>query len=683
VGAGELEYLGRLDQQVKLRGYRIELGEIEARLREQAGVGECVVVARADEGGEQRLVAYLVRASGSGKGALPGASELRSGLRAQLPEYLLPAAFVELEQLPLTRNGKLDRRALPAPELVVEAGVEVGERPRTAVEEVLCGVWAQVLRLEQVRITDNFFEIGGHSLLATQVISRVRHLFQVELPLRVLFEAPTVASLAERVGAAQRAALGMAVGELRAVARDGAAELPLSFAQQRLWFLDQLEPGSATYNMAAGMRVRGRLAVAVLEQALNEIVRRHEPLRTSFPARDGEPRQQIAEPGEVSGGSAGRLITVIDLSASAGEQQQALVQRLTRAEAQRPFDLSAGGLLRVKLLRLAASEHVVLVTMHHIISDGWSMQLLVRELATVYETFATGQPSLLPELTVQYADFAAWQRQSLSGQLLEVELSYWKRQLQGVSSTTTLPTDHPRSEIRTFHEGERRFELSAYLSVALKRLCREESVTLFMALLAGFKILLQRYTGNDEVVVGTNISNRNFGETEGIIGFFVNKLVLRTELFDNPTARDLLSRVREVYLSACTHQDVPFEKLAEELQLESSPLHNPLLQTMFVFEDNPLAKVTMNGLVIEEEHTNMGAARFDLLFNLSETRRGIKGTLKYNSDLFEPATIEQWLEHFQTILEHMTESPDAHIDSISLSKDESEELIFAFNDELV
>ena len=632
------------------------------------------MVAREDEPGDQRLVAYLVRASGA---ALPTASELRSLLREHLPEYMLPAAFVELEQLPLTPNGKLDRRALPAPTSPVEAGPEPAHTPRTAVEEVLCGVWAQVLRVEQVSITDNFFEIGGHSLLATQVISRLRHLFNVELPLRVLFESPTVASLAERVGAAQRAAMGMAVGPLRAVERG--EELPLSFAQQRLWFLDQLEPGSATYNMAAGMRVRGRLQVAVLEQSLNEIVRRHESLRTSFPAVAGEPRQQIAAAAKATS----PLIALIDLSQLASKEQEAQVQHLSRAEAQRAFDLSGGPLLRVRLLRLRPTEHVVLVTMHHIISDGWSMQVLVREIATVYEAFATGQPSLLPELTVQYADFAVWQRQWLSGQLLEAELDYWKQQLHGISSTMTLPTDHPRSEIRTFHAGEQWFKLPAYLSDALKTLCREESVTLFMALLAGFKILLHRYTGNDEVVVGTNINNRSFGETEGLIGFFVNNLVLRTELFDNPTVRDLLSRVREVCLEAYAHQDVPFEKLAEELQLEPSLGPNPLIQTMFVLQNNPLAKLTMDGLMIEQEQTNMGAARFDLLFNLEEMQRGVKGTLKYNSDLFDAATIEQWLEHFQTILENMVESPDAHIDSISLSKDESQELIFAFNDELV
>ncbi|MFB3092706.1 MAG: condensation domain-containing protein, partial [Dehalococcoidia bacterium] len=502
----------------------------------------------------------------------PTLSDLRGFLKEKLPEYMLPSVFVMLDALPLTLQGKVDRLALPAPDWARPELEESFVAPRTPVEEVLAGIWADVLRLERVGIHDNFFELGGHSLLAMQVISRVRSAFQVESPLRSLFESPTVAGLAERIEMARGADRVPQALPLLPASRDG--DLPLSFAQQRLWFLEQWEPNSSIYNVPVALRLTGPLNVAALEQSLNEISRRHEALRTTFSVVDGQPAQVIAPKLNLT-------LPVLDLRELTEIERDAEVQRLVVEEAQAPFDLAQGPLLRASLLRLGQEEHVLMLTMHHVVSDGWSLNVLFRETTTLYQAFSTGEPSPLPEIPIQYADFALWQRQWLQGEELESQLAYWKEQLDGIPPVLELPTDRPRPAVETFRGAQQFLLLPDALTRSLKALSQREEVTLFMTLLAAFQTLLHRYTGQDDILVGFPIANRNRAEIEGLIGFFVNTLVLRTDLSGEPTFRELLGRVREVALDAYTHQDLPFEKLVAELHPERDISRNPLFQVIF------------------------------------------------------------------------------------------------------
>ncbi|REG14198.1 phosphopantetheine binding protein, partial [Archangium gephyra] len=566
-GDGKLEFLGRRDGQVKVRGYRIELGEVEAALSRHPAVGEVVVVAREDAPGDKRLVAYAV--------AKPGyeleAGELRGWVKETLPEYMVPSAVVELKALPLTPNGKVDRKALPAPELS-EAREEDFTAPSTPVEEKLASIFEEVLGLERVGARGDFFELGGHSLLATQLVSRVRETFGLELPLRDVFEAPTVEALARRVESESGGEAGAQAPPLKRVPRDGA--LPLSFAQQRLWFLDQLEPGSAFYNVPAVVKLKGELDVGALERSFEELVRRHEALRTTFRVENGEPVQVISEEPRLA-------FPVEELSGLPEAEREAEAKRRVEEEALRPFDLARGPLLRTKLLKLGEREHVLVLVMHHIVSDGWSMGLLVRELGGLYEAFSRGKPSPLAELPVQYADYAAWQRQWLSGEVLEEQLGYWRKQLEGAPPALELPTDKPRPAVQSFRGGYRGFQWPRELQDAVKALAKKEGATPFMVLLAAFQTVLARYAGQQDVSVGSPIANRTRAETEGLIGFFVNTLVLRSKLDGDTTFRELLGQVREVTLGAYAHQEVPFEKLVEELRPERDLSRGPLFQVMF------------------------------------------------------------------------------------------------------
>ncbi|HEX8903646.1 MAG TPA: condensation domain-containing protein, partial [Longimicrobiaceae bacterium] len=469
---GIVEYLGRLDEQVKVRGFRIELGEIETVLRRLDGVADCAVVAREDAPGEKRLVAYLV--------GTVDAAAAREHLKRALPDYMVPGAYVILDSLPLTPNGKLDRKALPAPDFAPD---ESYVAPRTPAEELLAAMWADVLKLERVGVHDGFFEMGGHSLLATRVVSRIREVFAVELPLRALFEGPTVAELAEAVEALRRAELP----EPRALvpaARDGA--IPLSFAQERLWFLDRMEPDSPLYNIPAALRLAGALDVAALERALGEIVRRHESLRTTFADAGGQPVQVIAP-------FAGFTLPVEDLSALGAAEREEIVRRRANEAAAWSFDLAAGPLMRTLLLRLADDEHVLLITMHHIVSDGWSMGVFFRELSALYAAYRQGGESPLADLPVQYADYAVWQRQALRDEVLDAQLAYWTERLAGAPALLELPTDRPRPAIQTYRGARIPVEISGALFDGLQRLERAGGATLHMVLLGAFQVLLAKY----------------------------------------------------------------------------------------------------------------------------------------------------------------------------------------------
>ncbi|HST61552.1 MAG TPA: amino acid adenylation domain-containing protein, partial [Longimicrobium sp.] len=493
---GTLQYLGRLDAQVKIRGYRVELGEVEAALR-QAVAGDLAVVARED-GGETRLVAYVVGEA--------DADALRAAVRRTLPEYMVPAAFVAVDVLPLTPNGKLDRKALPAPDFASAGDTYV--TPRTTVEEVLAAILAELLRVPRVGVHDGFFELGGHSLLATRVLSRIREVFRIEMPLRALFEGPTVAELAERVEQIRR----VDAPRLPSIVPvERTAALPLSFAQERLWFLDQLEADSAFYNIPAALRIGGPLDAGALERALGEIIRRHEALRTVFPRVHGAPAQVVVPFADFT-------LPVEDLSGLDDAAREADVRRRAAEEAARPFDLATGPLVRASLLRLAEDDHVLLLCMHHIVSDGWSRDVLFRELGALYDAFVRGGESPLPALAVQYADFAVWQREYLRGAVLDRQIAYWKGQLAGAPALLALPADRPRPAVQSYRGAHETAEFGEGLLERLEALGRREGATLYMVLLSAFQVLLGKYAGSEDVVVGTPIAGRGRKEVENLIG---------------------------------------------------------------------------------------------------------------------------------------------------------------------
>ncbi|HJT57763.1 MAG TPA: amino acid adenylation domain-containing protein, partial [Ktedonobacteraceae bacterium] len=665
---GNIEFLGRTDHLVKIRGYRIELGEIEAMLTQHPGVRECIVLTcEGEDTGTTWLVAYVVLTQSSA----PSVEELRGYLEKKLPNYMLPTHFVRLEALPLTSNGKVDRRALPVPGPSSSGPGEDFLVARTPIEEMIAGIWSEVLRRKQVGVHENFFEVGGHSLLATKLVARIRTVLQVEVPLRALFEAPTVSKLAQRMEQMLRGGQEIEAPSLVPVPRG--RELPLSFAQQRLWFLDQLEPNSTAYNIPNATRLSGKLNFHALEQSLQEVVRRHESLRTTFSTKEGQPVQVIEPCARCS-------LPVIELSALASEQHENEVLRLVQQEARRPFNLAHGPLLRATLLRHSENEHVVLLTMHHIVSDAWSYDIFLRELTILYNALAAGQPSPLSELSLQYADFASWQRQWLQGEVLEAQVAYWSEQLRGIPSLE-LPTDHPRPAVQTFRGAHQNLLLPALLSEELKRLSQREGVTLFMTLLGAFQVLLSRYSGQSDIAVGTPIANRTRAELEKLIGFFVNTLVLRCDLSDNPSFLDLLKRVREVCLEAYTHQDVPFEKLVEVLQPERDLSRSPLFQVTFQLHHAFEPSQAPRGLTVSGLSNESGTAKFDLSLAMTDSDQGLYCAVEYNTDLFEASTISRLLEHFRTLLASIVARPDDRLAELPvLSEGELQQLLCEWNE---
>ncbi|HSF43044.1 MAG TPA: non-ribosomal peptide synthase/polyketide synthase [Thermoanaerobaculia bacterium] len=659
---GNLEFLGRVDHQVKIRGFRVEPAEVEAVLGSWPGAREAAVTVRG-EGADQRLVAYLA-------GADPGfdRTELRRFLERLLPPYMVPSDFVALDALPRTPNGKVDRAALPAPER--PAGDAAGGRLLTPVEELLAGIWAEVLGLEGVGREDDFFALGGHSLLATRVVSRVRATFGVDLPLRAIFDQPALAGLAGQVERALAAGETPQEPPLVAVGRD--RPLPLSFAQQRLWFIDRLEPGNPAYHVPSSVRLLGRLDLGALSASLDEIVRRHESLRTRFTMLEGEPWQVIDPP-------AAQPLLVVDLGGLPDAEAEA--RRLAALVPRRRFDLSRGPLFRSVILRLAPEDHVALLTMHHIVSDAWSMGVLVHDLTLLYGAFAEGRPSPLPELPLQYADYASWQRGWFQGEVLSAHLGYWRRQLAGVPTVLELPTDRPRPLEPGFHGSQLPVRIPAGLVRRLTALGQAHGVTLFMVLLAAFQALLARLSGQDDLVVGSPVANRNRLETEGLIGFFINVLVLRGEMADDPQLSALLARVREMTLAAYAHQNLPFEKLVEELQPERSLRHTPLFQVMLVLQNAPAAPLALEGLRLEPFAVEGGTAKFDLTLSLAAHGEGLAGSLDYNEDLFDAATLMRIAGHLTLLLEGIAAGCEGRISELPLvGPSELAQLTLEWND---
>jgi amino acid adenylation domain-containing protein len=667
-GDGQLVYLGRLDHQIKIRGFRIELGEIEATLSQHPAVQAAAVVFHERRLEDRYLVAYVVPTTDEGRWTKDesGASsfvhrpssmanELRAFLQTRLPEYMIPLVFVSLDSLPRTSQGKVNRRALPVPEELPAAHDGHFTPPRTPDEELLAGIWASVLGRPQVGVDANFFALGGHSLLATRIIARLREQLQVELPLRALFETPTVAGLAEQVAQMRRNGMELPP-PIRRAARE--ERLPLSFAQQRLWLLDQLEPHSPLYNTAMAWQIDGALALVALWHSLTTLLARHEILRTAFPSRDGEPYQQIAPHTILA-------LPLLDLRALSAPLRAATMRSLAAMEARRPFDLARGPLLRIVLLHVADQTHMLLLTMHHIISDAWSLGVLIRELGALYTAFTRGQRSPLLELPIQYADYAVWQRDWLQGAVLDRQLTYWREQLADLP-TLALPTEAPRP-LHLGVQGEvQRMQLALPLLQALRRLSQRMGTTLFMTLLAGWLALLSRYSAQDDIVVGAPIANRTQQATEGLIGFFVNTLVLRTRLGGNPSVYELLGRVREVTLGAYAHQDIPFERLVEELQPTRDLNRHPLFQVMIELHNAPLPQVTVPGLAVVPFEVPGTVAKFDLLVTLSESAEGLSVIVSYQPELFTAATIARMLGHVTTLLAEMVADPQRMIGALPL-----------------
>ncbi|HVT15727.1 MAG TPA: amino acid adenylation domain-containing protein, partial [Thermoanaerobaculia bacterium] len=673
--AGGLDFLGRVDHQVKIRGVRIEPGEIEAVLAGHPAVRECVVVPRLDgpPAAEARLVAYVVpRAGGDG-------AELRGFLAARLPPQMVPAAFVTLDALPLTPSGKVDRRALPAPR-EAEAGSGAEVSPSLAADpiaQLVAGIWSEVLGRERVGIDDDFFVLGGHSLLATRVVSRLRGVLGVELTLRQLFAAPTVAQLAGVVRAARAAGRAATPPIVPLPPEERQGDLPASFAQQRLWLLDQIEPGSAAYNLPAAVRLRGVLAVEDLRRILAEVVRRHEALRTTLPARAAGPVQRIAPPTQ----AALPALPLVDLAGLPPGRVEELAHALAGAEARRPFDLQRGPLLRQTLLRLGEREHLLLMTLHHIVCDGWSLGVLLREIAVLAGALPHGLPAVLPELPVQYADFAVWQRRWLTGEVLERQLGYWKRQLAGAPRALDLPTDRPRSSLPGHRGGLRRTALPPALARAVAALCRRQGVTAFMALLGAWGALLGRQAGQELVLLGTPVAGRNRREIEELIGLFVNTLVLRVDLTGSPSFGEVLRRLRETALDAFLHQDLPFERLVEELAPERDLSRSPLFEVLFILQDAPLAELRLPGLDLLQVPVDTGAAKFDLTLTLGASGGGFAGWLEYDAELFDAATAERLLAHYERLLAAAVAEPELAIrDLPALSPAERQQVVVEVND---
>jgi amino acid adenylation domain-containing protein/non-ribosomal peptide synthase protein (TIGR01720 family) len=622
---GRLDYRGRVDEQVKIRGFRVEPGEVEAALLAHPAVGQAAVVAREDGPGGARLVAYTVAAGA----ATPAPAELRDLLGRSLPDYLVPSAFVALDRLPLTRHGKLDQRALPAPDPAAERERHVA--PRDDVERLVTEVWAEVLGLDRVGVEDNFFALGGDSILGIRITSRLRAALGTDVPARLLFTAPTPARTA--------AALARTRGERpqsAVPAADRDRPLPLSSGQQRLWFLDQFEPGSTEYVSPTVLRLRGELDADALDTALTALVERHESLRTTFDTVDGVGTQVVHPPHGVR-------VPLLDLSAAT--DRDGALRELLAQEASHPFDLRGGPLLRTRLVRLAPGEHVLVLVLHHIVTDGWSSGVLLRELSAFYTAAVRHEDAALPALPVQYADFALWQRDRLSGPLLDDQLGYWRRQLDAVPPLE-LPTDRPRPVVRTRNGALLEFSVPAGTTAALRALSRGQDGTLFMTLLAACQSVLARWSGQDDVAVGTVVAGRERPELEGLIGFFVNTLVLRSAVDVTRPFVDLLRDVRATVLDAFAHQDVPFDRVVEDLQPVRDTSRTPLCQVAVLLHNTPGGNPGLPGLRVEEIAPPVVTATFDLLVQFQESGDGLDAVINYNTDLFDAATAERlagWL----------------------------------------
>ena len=660
---GMIEYLGRSDNQVKVRGIRIEPGEIETVLRQHEKVLEAAVVLREDAAAGKMLVGYVVTKQDGVTN-----KELKAFVKARLPEYMVPGMIVMLEEMPLTPSGKLDRRGLPQVRREEEAEEERGGYG-SIYEEMLGQIWAGVLGMNGIGRSADFFDLGGHSLLATKLVSRVRESMKVEMPVRAVFGHSRLSDMASWIEKAKKDTPGRQ-DKIERIERG--SPIKLSYAQQRLWFLDQLEPGSASYNIAAGVKLTGELDVDALERSINEVVGRHEALRTTFVEEGGEPRQVIHQEMRVE-------MVREDLSHLQQEERGQELERRMREVASAPFELRRGPLIRAWLMKVGEQEQVLVITLHHIISDGWSTGVMVGELSAFYEAAVTGKDAGLPELEVQYADYAEWQRGQLQGEVLERQLAYWKDKLEG-ASVLQLPTDRQRPPVQTYHGSTQSFITAPQVTSSLKLLSLASGVTLFMTLLSAFKVILHRYSGQQDIIVGTPLAGRNRIELEPLIGLFVNTLVLRTDFSDDPTFRQVLCRVRETSLESYAHDDLPFERLVEELQTERDLSRNPLFQVMFLFQNERGQELDMPGVKASLIPWHTDTAKFDLTLAVQDDGEQLRAEIEYNTDLYDSVTIRRMAGHFEKALAQLVEDVDRKVSSIDLLSDsERFELIEQWN----
>ncbi|HEY6930345.1 MAG TPA: amino acid adenylation domain-containing protein, partial [Thermoanaerobaculia bacterium] len=647
---GNLEFLGRIDDQVKVRGVRVEPGEVEAILASHPAVREVAVLARGELTTGIRLVAYLA----FDPTAHSSVAQLRDYLRRRVPEVMVPSAFVELERLPRLANGKVDRHSLPEPPAATASGGR--NEPRTETEERLLAIWSELLQEDRIGIEESFFDRGGHSLLAAQAVTRIRQVFGVDVPLRAIFESPSVESMAQRVDAF---GANLESGKATLPRAPHGRPVPLSYPQERLWFLSQLEPGNPFYNVFKAIRIEGHLDAKALARSLDAIVDRHDSLRTFFPVTDGVPRQEILQ-------RESSVLATRDITAVPARDREAEVLRIASEESERPFDLSRGPLIRGILLRLSSEEHVFLLAIHHIVCDGWSLGIFFRELALFYESFRSGKAPELTPLALAYADFAFWQRQWLSGAVLTSRLKYWRQRLEGAPPVLELPTDRPRPPRPSYRGSRVYFAVPFELSDALRELGRREGATLFMTLLACFQVLLSRYSGSSDVVIGSPIANRSSREAEDLIGFFINTLVLRTDLSGNPSFRQLLRTVRETSLEDYAHQDIPFEKLIEELRPERTTSYPPIFQVLFALQSGPRTDLSLPGLAVTPLRADPGRTKFDLALSFRETGNGLEGTISFSTDLFDVETVRTMATHFVTLAASVVQDPDQSVGDLAL-----------------
>ena len=660
---GSIEYLGRIDHQVKIRGFRIELTEIESVLLSLPAVREAAVLAREDSPGGQRLVAYVVLQANVLSDADPVVT-LKDALRSLLPQHMVPDHFMLLPQMPLTPNGKVDRKALPAPQSQSLQRDHIA--PRTRIEHMLADIWRDLLKCNEVGLHDNFFELGGHSLLGAQCISRVRKQAGVEVPLRLLFDHPVLQEFARRIESLCTSAdssLSTLPPPVRAARSNRDKDLPLSFAQQRLWFLDQMESGNVFYNMAGNLELRGALNASALQGAIDRLIARHEVLRTGFDIRDGEPVQIVPTHVQLP-------LCMTDLSAIPPEHRLAEARRLTHKQATATFDLRQPPLLRMHLLRLDVHEHWLVLNMHHAIADGWSTPILLRDLAAFYNAEVAQAPAQLPALPLQYADFAAWQRALVHTPQWHAELSYWCQQLAGAPALLELPTDHGRPATQSHRGAHIAFTLPEALVAQLHALSNRCGATLFMTLLGAFGLLLSRYSGQDDICIGTPIANRQHAEFDNLIGCFVNTLVMRLKPLRDLAVTDYLQQVRETALGAYAHQNVPFEQVVDSLEIARDLSHAPLFQVMFALHQAAAQDVPSDGFIglhAQPLELELPVAKFDLTLNLhDDSGHDLRGSMEYNTDLFDAATIVRMVGHFRTLLEAIVTQPAAAIGSVEL-----------------
>ena len=669
---GYLFITGRLKEIINRGGEKISPREVDEVLIDHPAVAQVVTFAVPHPTlGEDVASAIVLRECASAT-----ESEIREFAARRLTDFKVPRQIFIVEEIPKGPTGKLlrvglaetlSKKSLDQPQTLPKAEYTAY---RTPLEKALAEIWAEVFDLERVGAHDNFFNLGGDSILATLVVSRVRRVLQLELSLVAFFEKPTVAEMALSLETTGQPVSPSQSRSLPPISREGA--VPLSHGQERMWFIDQFEPGNSIYNRPLFLRLKGDLKAAVLERCLNEIIRRHETLRTTFSAVDGQPFQVISPRQPLT-------LSLRDITGLTEGERKAEVRRRAIEEAALPFDLGRGPLIRAILLRVGEEEHILLLTIHHVVFDGWSEGILFQELAVLYESFATGRPSRLPELPIRYADFAVWQRQWLQGEILDSQMAYWKKQLAG-ASVLELPTDHPRPSVQTFRGSKQFLFVPEVLTERLKAISRSEGTTLFMILLAAFQTLLHRYTGEDDIIVGSPVAGRNRTDVEGLIGFFVNTLILRTDFWGDPDFREVLRRVRKVALDAYAHQDLPFEKIVEEMHPQRNFSHSPLFQVLFVLQNTPTKAPRLAGLTVTPVEVESKTATFDLSLLMVEEASSLKGTIEYSTDLFDEETIRRMIGHFQTLLESIVADPGTSVSRLSLLTDfERDRLLVDWN----